>query len=60
MALIEVADKFLIFGVNVDVAMCKTAVKCPSIVRTLKSDLFNFIKKNVCSQLYVDVKVDNI
>lgn len=49
-----------VYGVNVDVAMRKTAAICSSITDTLKSDLFNFIKWNICSQFYVDVKTINI
>jgi len=39
---------FSIFGVNDDDAMRKTAAKYSPVILTLKSDLFNFIKENVC------------
>jgi hypothetical protein len=35
-------------GVNVDIENSKTAAKCPSVISTRKSDLFNVIK-DVCS-----------
>jgi hypothetical protein len=31
-----------------------------SVIRALKSDLFNLIKEKVCSYLYVDAKTDNV
>jgi hypothetical protein len=47
-------------GVNVGIAMCKTTAEFSSVIRILKTDLFNFIKENFCSQLYVDAKIVNI
>jgi len=41
---LQLMTNFLMFGVNVDVAMLKTAVECSSVIRTLKIDFFNFIK----------------
>jgi hypothetical protein len=45
--LLAVAEKFQAFSVNIDVETSKTRAKYSSVIRTLKSNLFSFIKEYV-------------
>jgi len=57
---VVVGTNFPIFGVSAGVAVHRSAAKCSCVICTLKSDLFNFVREDVYSQLYVDSKIDNI
>lgn len=37
---------------------CKTEAKCPSLIGTLKSDLFGFVENNTYSQMYVNLTTE--
>jgi hypothetical protein len=51
---------FSLFDEDIDFAVHKTAVKYSSVINTLKSDLFNLNKENVCLQFYVIAKTHNV